>query len=170
VTADELQGREISDAASRIDELQQRLSLLERRRDHGGNGNAPEQALPTFGPTFGGSWRYDAPLVDGTSATQVRQILMRIDELTAGRIQGRYTSSAQGFDGAPASVFVFEFAGTITGRQGAFPWTATGGATGEIQLRLLGRNVLDARWWPDGVGESSIGTSGGAVFHRDLIP
>lgn len=117
---------------------------------------------------FTGTWLYDSAEGGGDQPTASRHIVLRIVEQTGGAIQGSYTSISQPPEGAPTSVVTFRFAGQASESRVQFPWTATGGASGEIQLRLLGPDALEARWWADALGTDSVDTSGAAVLWRQL--
>jgi hypothetical protein len=162
---DESRGSNI-DAASRITELEQRLARLEKER----SAHAAQSQLSSTTRGLTGTWVYDSPRADSDPVAAARHIVLRIDEQTGGTIQGSYTSSSQRLEGTPTTVLAFRFAGKASGSRVQFPWTATGGASGEIQLRLLGPDALEARWWADALGTDSMDTSGAAVLWRHLEP
>jgi curved DNA-binding protein CbpA len=83
-----------------------------------------------------------------------------------GRIRGEYHARFKVGDAGISPDVNFRFEGKVSGFSGRFPWTAAGGANGEVQLRMVSGTSLEVTWSAVNLGKSMGLASGTAVLNR----
>ena len=149
-----------SDLAQRIRELEEQVAALRR----------PAKAEPAAGGAaamrgLAGTWFYRSQPLAGDSGDVPRSVSLQVSD-DGGAVRGEYSSTG----GTANSTVAFHFEGPRTGGTARVPWTGAHGATGEIELRLLRPNVLEARWWAYGTSTTSGETSSAAILRRVFTP
>jgi hypothetical protein len=159
-TAVEADSGATGDLAQRIHELEQQVAELRK----------PERApAPKGGPagnhSMAGAWIYQSrPL--GTDSTELpRSVNLQISQ-DGDVVRGEYSSSG----GGGKSGVAFHFEGNGAGAVARLPWTGAHGSNGEIELRLLRPNMLEARWWAYGTSTDLDETSSAAILRRVSTP
>ncbi|MBI3665917.1 MAG: J domain-containing protein [Acidobacteria bacterium] len=89
----------------------------------------------------------------------------------ASVLRGRYWARYQISDRAISPEVAFQFEGQPPSQNSArFPWSAGGGAKGELQLKLLSENSMEVNWWATCFGKGMGLASGTAVLIRRQEP
>ncbi len=127
----------------------------------------PAYARPAVKPRWSGLWAYSHPRTENTNKSLFPPefIEASISEEN-GRIRGQYHAR---FEVSPARISPdvdFHFDGMISGMAGRYSWTGTGGAKGEVQLRLISDTTLEIVWSATELGSSMGLASGTAVLNR----
>lgn len=148
-----------ADIAQRIRELEQQVAELRKpEKPPGRSGGAGTRSLA-------GAWIYQSRPLGISPKELPRSVNLQISE-EGEVVRGEYSSSG----GAETSPVSFHFEGAGAGPVARLPWTGTHGSNGEIELRLLRPNVLEARWWAYGTSTDLGETSSAAILHRVSTP
>jgi hypothetical protein len=176
IQAAALPGPTEPDLRARVLELEERLGEVER--EHKGR--------VVRGPALGiaGAWYYDLEGgeragTDGSVHAAQRRGLgaetpvpgtfagKRIDMSVAeagGMVRGSYRSQGNPLAGQPANAVAFQFEGKGGGSHARLPWVDAAGGNGEIELRLIGPDTIETRWWAYTTGGAE--NAGTAVLRR----
>jgi curved DNA-binding protein CbpA len=146
---------------SRLAEMEERVQNLEKQRSEPTRrGDSPDRAN-----RFAGAWYYDL----GPSRTLAsKRIDLNITE-DNGVLHGTYRSQSNPFAHEPEDTISFDFSGKGDPGHARLPWITSDGGTGEIELRLIGRDTLDTRWWAFSLGKATGENHGSAVLRRRPI-
>jgi hypothetical protein len=121
-------------------------------------------------PGFAGAWFYTPPRVPGPqSGLYPPEYVELVIAETSGELTGRYRARYKVPDKAISPLVSFQFQGSPR-RAGAFLWTGSGGARGELHLKLLTENSLAVSWSATELGSSLGLASGTAVLTRREEP
>lgn len=131
---------------------------------------APARTQRTPNRRLAGFWFYAKPAEGqknkNTSLYLPEYIEATITEDGTG-IHGRYRSRFLIADRAITPDVNFTFSGTLNGTQCNCQWTGTGGAKGELTLKLTGDNSMRVDWIASEMGSLGLG-SGTAVLTRRI--
>jgi len=141
-------------------------------------GLADEMALPAFQPapaasgparpTLSGEWLYAPPAHSKNAGLYPPEYIeLRVTE-EGGILRGRYRARYHIPDQAISPTVWFQFAGAAEGDQASFPWIGTGGAKGEVSLRLVDHGAMEVTWVATQMGEELGLISGTATLVRRL--
>lgn len=116
---------------------------------------------------FAGTWFYARPKLTIPTKTlyppeYIETVILEDD----GGIRGRYRARYQVADKAISPDVAFYFEGKPKAGTGKFKWVASGGAKGEVQLRLVSENALEVAWSATELGRSLGLSAGTAVLIR----
>jgi len=129
----------------------------------------PPQAEAAAAPVarWAGSWSYhQAPTGTKDKALIPPEFIETVITEAKGRIRGQYHARFKVADGSISPDVDFHFEGKVSGQAGHLTWTGTGGAKGEIQLRLVSAATLEIVWSATNLGKSMGLASGTAVLSR----
>jgi curved DNA-binding protein CbpA len=122
-------------------------------------------ALPKV--RWAGSWAFNGPRADNRKeALFPPEFIETVISEENGRIHGRYHARFKVADARISPDVDFRFEGRVSGISGRFAWTGTGGAKGEVQLRLVSDTTLEVVWGATDLGKSMGLASGTAVLNR----
>ncbi len=117
-------------------------------------------------PGLPGTWYYArtrmAVASDLYPPEFIEAVVHEVDGVLVGRYRARYVVS----DRAISPEVAFQFRSPPGGDFTRIPWTGTGGAKGEVKLRLLTANSLEVAWVAHDLGESLGLAHGTAVLIR----
>jgi hypothetical protein len=121
---------------------------------------------------FGGIWFYARADRGKPAETLYPPEYIELVILEQARVlRGRYWARYQVSDRAISPEVAFQFEGQPLSQNSArFPWSAGGGAKGELQLKLLSENSMEVTWWATGFGKDTGLVSGTAVLIRRQEP
>jgi hypothetical protein len=94
-------------------------------------------------------------------------IELRVTE-EAGLVRGRYYARYRVMDQAISPAVAFQFQGRVGPDGGSVPWSGTGGARGEVTLRLLASGSLEVTWVANELGRDLALISGTATLVRRI--
>jgi hypothetical protein len=86
----------------------------------------------------------------------------------SGTLRGRYRARYHISDRAISPTVSFQFEGQAGPDRASLPWSAAGGARGEVQLRLLTPATLEVTWVANHLSEELGLISGTATLVRKL--
>ena len=95
---------------------------------------------------FGGEWLFSPSSKVGRSDIYPPEYIdLRLSE-NSGVLRGRYRARYRVGDRAISRTVAFQFAGNAEPDHASLPWSGDGGASGEIELRLLEDGSLEVTW------------------------
>jgi curved DNA-binding protein CbpA len=119
------------------------------------------------GARWAGSWAYHQARTEMQSkALFPPEFIEAVITEDKGRIRGQYHARFKVADANISPDVDFRFEGKIAGPAGSLSWTGTGGAKGEVQLRLISGTTLEIVWSATQLGKSMGLASGTAVLDR----
>lgn len=123
----------------------------------------------TPGPSgLAGEWLFVASRHgQGTGLYPPEYIELRVSE-NAGVLRGNYRARYRVTDRAISPTVAFQFEGTAPADGGSLPWRGSGGAWGEVKLRLLTSRTLEVTWIAHHLGGELGLISGTATLIRKL--
>jgi curved DNA-binding protein CbpA len=147
---------------SRLAEMEERVQSLEQQR----TASAAKTNAARVPNRLAGAWYYDLAATSGPNRALASQ---RIDLNIAdenGSLHGTYRSQGNPLANQPEDSISLDFNGIGDGSRARLPWTTSDGGSGEIELRLIGRDTLETRWWAFSMGKSPHENHGSAVLRR----
>jgi hypothetical protein len=149
----------------RLDELEQRLKILERKPPPGAvHQPSPEAAGKV--PGMAGEWVDRLAISQAASpgglAAEKRVHLTIWQQ--GDTLRGTYSSGYEVSGGQLSPIMTFRFDGRPS--DGLLAWSGSQGAARAIQFRLLTTNTLLASWWDYGASKNSAGHSDTTILHR----
>ncbi len=148
-----------ADIAQRIRDLEQQVAELRKPEKVAGKGGGAATR------SLAGAWIYQSRPLGISPKELPRSVNLQISQ-EGEVVRGEYSSSG----GTETSPVAFHFEGTGAGPIARLPWSGGRGSNGEIELRLLRPNVLEARWWAYGTSTELGETSSTAILHRVSTP
>jgi hypothetical protein len=135
----------------------------------------PEDVAPPGWPRempsrtdLAGEWLFVAsPHGQGTGLYPPEYIELRVSE-DAGILRGNYRARYRVTDRAISPTVAFQFEGPAPPEGGSLPWRGSGGARGEVKLRLLTSRTLEVTWIAHHLGGELGLISGTATLIRKL--
>jgi hypothetical protein len=121
--------------------------------------------------SFAGTWVYVRPRIATTPkslypADYIEAVIVEEGEMIRGRYRARYDVP----DRPVSPQVTFQFEGRPEGESASLKWSAAGGAKGELKLKLLSRNSMEASWMATELGSQLGLASGIAVLVRKQEP
>jgi curved DNA-binding protein CbpA len=150
---------------SQLAEMEERVQSLEQQR------MAPATRAEASGRSnrLAGAWYYDLSATTGPNrALASKRIEMNIAD-ESGALHGTYRSQGNPLANQPEDAISFDFNGKVDSSPARLPWTTSDGGSGEIELRLIGRDTLETRWWAFSMGKSPHENHGSAVLRRRTV-
>jgi hypothetical protein len=135
------------------------------------NATPPSTASPDEGPSLAGLWIY-SPSLSNPDARKVavykpEYIQLRID-IENNTLRGEYAARYQVPDRPISSEVQFVFEGKRD--DASFPWNASDGTRGTVDLKMLGVRLIQVNWRVEAFG-ARIGLGAGtALLARQLKP
>jgi hypothetical protein len=124
-------------------------------------------APPARAAQWSGSWAYhQAHGEKQNKALFPPEYIEAVITEDAGRIRGQYHARFKVGDAGISPDVDFRFEGAVSGPAGRFLWTGTGGARGEVQLRLVSGTNLEIVWSATELGKSMGLASSTALLSR----
>jgi curved DNA-binding protein CbpA len=122
---------------------------------------------PNPGARWTGSWVYHpAHGENRDKALFPPEFIETVIHEYKGRFRGQYHARFK-VGGAGISPDVdFRFEGKVSGSSGQLPWTGTGGAKGEVKIRLVSDSTLEIVWSATSLGKKMGLASGTAVLNK----
>lgn len=118
-------------------------------------------------PRLAGSWAYHHPQKDKiTGALFPPEFIETVISEENGLIRGQYHARFKVGKAKISPDVDFRFEGRISGTSGRFAWFGTGGAKGEVRVRLVSDTALEVVWAASSLGSSMGLASGTAVLDR----
>ena len=115
-----------------------------------------------------GDWLFvPSPGTGNRESYPPEYIELRLTE-NSGVLQGRYRARYRIGNRAISPTVAFEFAGPASGGRASLSWTGSGGARGDIELRLLADGALEVIWTARSLGTELGLISGSAVLIRKV--
>jgi hypothetical protein len=126
----------------------------------------PAHAPP--GPRLAGVWLLaPSPHARSNGVYPPEYIELSLTE-ESGILHGRYRARYRILDQAISPWVSFQFEGQAGPDRASLPWSGTGGAKGEVRLRLLTPGTLEVSWTANQLGEELGLISGTATLVRKL--
>jgi hypothetical protein len=123
--------------------------------------------VPALKMRWAGSWMYRHDrTVNRDQSLFPPEFIETVIAEESGNLRGQYHARFKVRDAHISPEVDFRFEGKTAGLTGRFPWTGTGGATGEVQLRLISDSTLEVVWTATSLGKSMGLASGTAVLRR----
>lgn len=117
-----------------------------------------------------GNWFYvpsvSHPAGRGLYAPEYIELRIRED---AGTLRGSYRARYKVTDQAISPVAAFEFESPAKLPSAHLPWAASGGANGEIALKLLSGDLLEVKWRAYRLSDDFFFTAGQATLVREQL-
>ncbi len=131
----------------------------------------PGRNLEQARVSFAGTWVYVRPRIVSPAeslypAEYIEAVIVEQGEVIKGRYRARYDV----MDRPVSPQVTFQFEGRPEGESASLRWSAAGGAKGELKLKLLSRNSMEANWMATELGSQLGLASGIAVLIRKLEP
>jgi curved DNA-binding protein CbpA len=131
----------------------------------------PGRNLEQARVSFAGTWVYVRPRMASPAeslypAEYIEAVIVEQGEVIKGRYRARYDV----MDRPISPQVTFQFEGRPEGESASLRWSAAGGAKGELKLKLLSRNSMEANWMATELGSQPGLASGIAVLIRKLEP
>ncbi|HEY3837833.1 MAG TPA: DnaJ domain-containing protein [Bryobacteraceae bacterium] len=130
----------------------------------------PKTALPPAPPPkprWSGSWIYTQARTENRNKSLAPpEFIETVISEDRGLIRGQYHARFKVADARISPDVDFRFEGSVTGNGGRFPWIGTGGARGEVQVRLVSDTTLEVVWSATELGKTMGLSSGTAELKR----
>jgi hypothetical protein len=123
--------------------------------------------VPTLPPLLAGRWLFVASASTKHSGYPPDYIELTLTE-NAGMLHGRYQARYRVSDRAISPNVSFRFDGRTGADGGMLPWNGSGGAKGEVTLRLLPTGSLEIDWVAHQLGQEQGLISGTATLVRKI--
>jgi curved DNA-binding protein CbpA len=120
---------------------------------------------------FAGFWFYARPASSQhgkTSTLYPPEFIEATITEQNGLVKGKYRSRYKIVDRAISPDVSFEFGGMVSGSTVVCPWAGTGGAKGELTLKMVGENSLTVDWTVTELGSIQGLIRGTATLTRQL--
>ncbi len=151
-----------------VEETAPVVSLPRATEEHAPEASNPPAPVAQPAPKgLAGVWLYvppRAPPEQSEAYYPPEYIELRLIE-HADDLYGRYRARYRITDRTVWPEVSFEFQGKR--QQKNFAWRGSGGARGEVRLKLLGADQLEVTWWASELGEQAGLASGTAVLVRE---
>jgi curved DNA-binding protein CbpA len=129
---------------------------------------ARTELAPPQRPRWSGAWVYNQQHRDekGSKGLFPPEFIETSISEVNGHIRGQYHARFKVADVHISPDVDFRFDGMVSGMSGRCSWTGTGGAKGEVELRMLSDAALEIIWAATDLGKSMGLASGTAVLNR----
>jgi hypothetical protein len=119
-------------------------------------------------PGLAGEWFFVSTQRNSRSVLYPPEYIeLRVTE-EEGLVRGRYYARYHVMDKAISPTVAFQFQGRVDPDGGRVPWSGTGGARGEVTLRLLASGSLEVTWVAQELGRDLALISGTATLVRRI--
>ena len=119
---------------------------------------------------FAGTGFYRRARIIGQTSLYAPEYIEAVIAEANGSVRGRYRARYQVSDKPISPNVAFLFEGRPKGNTASLQWSASGGARGEVQLRLVSENSLEVVWTATEMGKELGLASGTAVLVRQREP
>jgi curved DNA-binding protein CbpA len=127
----------------------------------------PQSSTTTARSQFEGTWVYVRPRVGESQKAQYpAEYVEAVVVEETGVLRGRYRARYLVADRPISSDVRFQFEGKADGEAVSLEWTGAGGSRGELNLKLLSRNLMQLEWIATELGSQLGLASGTAVLTR----
>jgi hypothetical protein len=128
-------------------------------------------AVPSKPPSLAGNWFYVRSKDGAPPGFYLPEYIELTITTAGGSIEGYYRARYHILDRPISPDVVFQFRGPMSSGTARYPWTApSGGAKGEVQLKLISVMTLEINWWATELGNNPGLASGTAVLVRQQEP
>jgi DnaJ domain len=131
----------------------------------------PKMAPVNEAPTFAGNWLYlqDPAESIAPGAYPATYVEFQLSD-DFGRLSGSYRAHYRVADGAVSPEMSFQVQGVSpAGKSAHLRWTSQDGAKGEVDMALVGPNVMTVSWWSTELGRRATLASGTAILVRQRV-
>jgi curved DNA-binding protein CbpA len=119
---------------------------------------------------FAGTWFYPRSRIIGQTSLYAPEYIEAVIAEANGSVRGRYRARYRVSDKPISPNVAFLFEGRPKGNTANLLWSASGGARGEVQLRLVSENSLEVVWTATDMGKELGLASGTAILVRQREP
>jgi curved DNA-binding protein CbpA len=115
---------------------------------------------------WAGSWAYNQRGENRNKTLHPPEFIETVMTEDGGNLRGQYHARFKVEDKKISPEVDFRFEGRIAGTSGRFTWSGTGGAKGEVQIRMVSDSMLEVVWTATDLGRTMGLASGTAILSR----